>query len=161
MVPGAGASRGASTSVGRLCQLPLNADFFTQLQRIANPKHQKKVVSIVGDMVGLFGPSFSLTMEEYFTQLESMALMARIATSNDRNFTPGEIRQKRDSWLLPQRCSRSRLTCQRRPAQSATTMPASSIGWRLRTRSSASTTIASRSCSPTPRRSQVVRPVCS
>ncbi|MDF1597093.1 MAG: hypothetical protein P1T08_13515 [Acidimicrobiia bacterium] len=95
IVLGAGASRGASTSEGKLCQPPLNADFFTQLQRIATSKHEDKVAAIVKDIVGLFGPNFSLTMEEYFTQLESMALMSRMAASKDRNFSPAEIREKR------------------------------------------------------------------
>lgn len=99
IVLGAGASRGASTSEGKLCQPPLNADFFTQLQRIANPKHEKKVASVVRDIVSLFGPNFSLTMEEYFTQLESMATMSRIAPSKDRTFSPSEIREKRDRLM--------------------------------------------------------------
>lgn len=99
VVLGAGASRGASTSEGKLCQPPLNADFFTQLQRIVNPKHAAKVGSVVGDIVSLFGPNFSLTMEEYFTQLESMATMSRIAPSKDRTFSPKEIRDKRDRLM--------------------------------------------------------------
>jgi hypothetical protein len=49
--------------------------------------------------VGLFGPNFSLTMEEYFTQLESMATMSRIAPSKDRTFSPAEIREKRDRLM--------------------------------------------------------------
>jgi hypothetical protein len=57
------------------------------------------VTGIVEDIVNLFGPNFSLTMEEYFTQLESMALMAKIAASNDRNFSVTEIKQKRDRLM--------------------------------------------------------------
>lgn len=99
VVLGAGASRGASTSSGKLCQPPLNADFFTQLQRIVSPKHLDKVTSVVDDIVKLFGPNFNLTMEEYFTQLESMATMSRIAPTGDRSFSPKEIREKRDRLM--------------------------------------------------------------
>ena len=99
VVLGAGATRGASTSVGKLCLPPLNADFFTQLQRISGPKHQHTVSAVIADVVGLFGPNFDLTMEEYFTQLESMAAMARIAPSRDRAFSPKEIADKRDRLM--------------------------------------------------------------
>lgn len=99
VVLGAGATRGATTSEGKLCQPPLNADFFTQLQRIVSAKHGKKVAAIVTDVVGLFGPNFTLTMEEYFTQLESMALMARMASSKDPNFSAPKIRDKRDRLM--------------------------------------------------------------
>ena len=54
------------------CRPPLNADFFTQLQRITS-KHQKLIRQVMSDVVGLFGSNFSLTLEEYFTQLEFLA----------------------------------------------------------------------------------------
>lgn len=95
VVLGAGATRGASTAEGQVCLPPLNADFFTQLQRITAPKHRGKVKGVISDLVSVFGPDFGLTMEEYFTQLESMATMARLAPAGDRNFSPSEIQKKR------------------------------------------------------------------
>jgi len=99
VVLGAGATRGASTVGDKLCLPPLNADFFTQLQRITSPKHSGKVGKVVSDLVDLFGPNFSLTMEEYFTQLESMATMSRLAPVKGRTFSPSEIREKRDRLM--------------------------------------------------------------
>lgn len=69
VVLGAGASRGANFGFQPLCQPPLNADFFTQLQRIVG-KHGGLVRRVVKDVVSLFDANFHLTLEEYFTQLE-------------------------------------------------------------------------------------------
>ena len=72
VVLGAGASRGASFPIGTSvdCLPPLNADFFTQLQRITSDKHSRIIKRVVQDVVRLFGANFSLTLEDYFTQLE-------------------------------------------------------------------------------------------
>lgn len=99
IVLGAGASRGASTSADRVVEPPLNADFFTQVQRITTPKHLKNVRQVMQDVVELFGPNFSLTMEEYFTQLESFATMSALAPVGDRALSPSEIRAKRDRLM--------------------------------------------------------------
>jgi hypothetical protein len=77
----------------------LNADFFTQVQRITTPKHLKNVRQVMKDVVELFGPNFSLTMEEYFTQLESFATMSALAPAGDRALSPAEIRGKRDRLM--------------------------------------------------------------
>ncbi len=81
---GAGATRGAEfverhreKEAAPGCLPPLNADFFTQLQRVTSTKHAKTVAGIVKDVVKLYGPNFSLTLEEYFTQLEAMHQAAR------------------------------------------------------------------------------------
>lgn len=99
IVIGAGATRGATTSRDRTCLPPLNADFFTQLQRISNPKHQESVTDVIEDVIDLFGPNFKLTMEDYFTQLESIARMTRLAGRTDPAFKPKEVADKRDRLM--------------------------------------------------------------
>lgn len=72
IVLGAGATKAAkweSDDFVPECEPPLNRDFFTQLQRIRS-KHSVLVRKVIGDVVDLFGPNFSLTLEDYFTQLE-------------------------------------------------------------------------------------------
>lgn len=66
---GAGATRGANFGYPQVCQPPLNRDFFTQLQRITE-KDTVLVRQVVADIVELFGSNFTLTLEDYFTQLE-------------------------------------------------------------------------------------------
>jgi len=41
------------------CIPPLDSDFFTQLQRVPDPKHQEHIRQVVGDVVKLFGHNFS------------------------------------------------------------------------------------------------------
>ena len=76
IVLGAGASRAAAAAndMSFPCQPPLNADFFTQLQRIVDPKHKKVIEKCLSDVVEIFGSNFKLTLEDYFTQLEFLAL---------------------------------------------------------------------------------------
>ncbi|NLF40724.1 hypothetical protein GX586_14875, partial [bacterium] len=74
IVLGAGATRGASF-VDKLrdeggCLPPLDTDFFTQLQRIANSKHQVFIDNAIKDAVTLFGPNFHVTLETMFTTVE-------------------------------------------------------------------------------------------
>ena len=77
IVIGAGATRGASfvdeTSGG--CLPPLDADFFTQLQRIATPKHQSTITSVIRAATRLFGLNFRVTLEGMFTVLEHLVKM--------------------------------------------------------------------------------------
>ena len=74
IVLGAGATRGASF-VDALrktggCLPPLDTDFFTQLQRVANVKHQDVVNSTIKDAVALFGNNFDVTLETMFSTIE-------------------------------------------------------------------------------------------
>ena len=64
-VLGAGATRGSSfvDPAKNPCLPPLDLDFYAQLQRIANPKHQKAVREVIQDTVDLFGVNFQVTME--------------------------------------------------------------------------------------------------
>lgn len=96
IVLGAGATRGATTSKHRGVEPPLNADFFTQVQRITSSKHVPTVEQVMRDVVELFGANFSITMEEYFTRLESLATMSSLAPATDRALAPEKIRAKRD-----------------------------------------------------------------
>ncbi len=94
---GAGATRGASfvDPKENPCLPPLNEDFFVQLQRIKNKKHQELIVQVLEDMVELFGPNFKITMENAFTILEHMMRMLE-TTGETRDFKKREIRQQRE-----------------------------------------------------------------
>jgi hypothetical protein len=88
VVLGAGATRGAEwVEPTSACLPPLNADFFTQLQRIQSTKHQGVVSDILRDVVGLYGPNFSLTLEQYFTQLETMVEMSELVDLKAPRYT--------------------------------------------------------------------------
>lgn len=93
---GAGASRGADFGFKPVCDPPLNRDFFTQLQRITG-KHGPLVRLVMEDVVELFGANFSLTLEDYFTQLEFL-----ISTSEGMQATmklATRLRLKRDRLM--------------------------------------------------------------
>ena len=71
IVLGAGATRGASfVDGGSGCLPPLDGDFFTQLQRVSNPKHKGTIDRVLEDVVKLFGHNFSVTLETMFTTIE-------------------------------------------------------------------------------------------
>jgi hypothetical protein len=80
VVLGAGATRGAEFVARHnpICTPPLNADFFTQLQRIQTQKHQSAVDGVLKDVLRIYGPNYQVTLEQYVTQLESMADMLEI-----------------------------------------------------------------------------------
>lgn len=80
------------------CHPPLNADFFTQLQRITS-KHQKLIRGVMADVVGLFGSNFTLTLEEYFTQLEFLAEAVELAPAKGRAFSSADLRSKRERLM--------------------------------------------------------------
>ncbi len=95
-VLGAGATRGASfvDATKDPCLPPLDADFFTQLQRVRNAKHQEFIDQVIKDVVDLFGVNFSLTLETVFTTLEHTLRM--IETSGEtRDFKQEDLREKR------------------------------------------------------------------
>jgi hypothetical protein len=91
-----------------MCLPPLNADFFTQLQRITVDRHQetiqgviRDVVSqgVIRDVVSLYGPHFSLTLEQYFTQLEAMLETAKSAKGLPKEFKPASLTAMRTRLL--------------------------------------------------------------
>ena len=83
-----------------MCDPPLNADFFTQLQRITGPPRRRKLVEqVVKDVVGLFGPNFSLTLEDYFTQLEFLAEAIKLSPTGKGGITASDLRDNRERLL--------------------------------------------------------------
>jgi hypothetical protein len=94
---GAGATRGSSfvEPVTFACLPPLDRDFFTQLQRVANPKHQLLVRDVMQDVVELFGPNFDVTMETVFTTLEHSIRMLK-ATRTRWEFNLEQLKAKSD-----------------------------------------------------------------
>jgi len=94
---GAGATRGCSFVDPRkfACLPPLDRDFFTQLQRISNPKHRDLVRDVMDDVVQLFGYNFDVTMETVFTTLEHSIRMLK-TTGTHWDFSQEELKAKRD-----------------------------------------------------------------
>lgn len=99
-VLGAGATRGCSFVDPKVdaCIPPLDADFFTQLQRVANPKHQDLVSDVMKDVVSLFGHNFSASLETVFATLEHTIRMLK-TTGDTRSFKRSELVGKRDRLL--------------------------------------------------------------
>lgn len=87
-VVGAGSTRGCSfVDVEKNpCLPPLDVDYFSQLQKISNPKHKALVMAVMRDVVKVFGINFSATMETVFTTYEHMIKMVD-ATGKESNFT--------------------------------------------------------------------------
>jgi len=98
IVLGAGATRGCSFVDPRKhsCLPPLDADFFTQLQRIANPKHRDLVSDVTKDVVELFGQNFNAMMEGVFATLEHTIKMLDTTGRGTRAFNSRDLREKRD-----------------------------------------------------------------
>lgn len=80
-VLGAGATRGCSfvNDMKRQghCIPPLDADFFTQLQRVSSRVHSTRVEELIKGLVEWFGPNYSLGMEQVFCHLEHAERMLR------------------------------------------------------------------------------------
>jgi hypothetical protein len=96
---GAGATLGAVfPNFTPECRPPLNADFFTQLQRITT-KHQKLIREVMADIVSLFGSNFTLSLEEYFTQLEFLAEAVKLAPAGGPAFSSADLRVRRERLM--------------------------------------------------------------
>ncbi len=96
-VLGAGATRGCSfvNACENPCLPPLDSDFFTQLQRVKNPKHQKLIKQVVEDVVTLFGTNFSASLETVFATLEHIIRMLS-TTGDTRAFHREDFTNKRN-----------------------------------------------------------------
>ena len=94
---GAGATRGCSfvNPAKDPCLPPLDADFFTQLQRVQNEKHRNLVKQVVKDVVEMFGSNFNVTMETVFTTLEHTVRMLA-TTGENRAFKRKDLSARRD-----------------------------------------------------------------
>lgn len=80
-VLGAGATRGCSfvSEMKRRghCIPPLDADFFTQLQRVSSRVHSERVERLIKGLVEWFGANYSLGMEQVFCHLEHAERMLK------------------------------------------------------------------------------------
>jgi len=99
-VLGAGATRGCSFVNEAVfpCLPPLDTDFFTQLQRVTNDKHQALIKDVMSDVVDLFGTNFRVTMETVFTTLEHTIRMLE-TTGDNRAFKRADLKSKRERLL--------------------------------------------------------------
>jgi len=96
-VLGAGATRGCKfvNPARKACLPPLNSDFYTQLQKVRNPKHKGLIARVMKDVVELFGTNFDVTMEAVFSTLEHTIRMLQ-TTGENRAFKSDTLKQKRD-----------------------------------------------------------------
>lgn len=78
------------------CRPPLNATFFTELQKSTEAKYRTLVGSVVKDAVSLFGSNFQLTLEDYFTQLEFLADAVALSPGGAGAFTAADITGARE-----------------------------------------------------------------
>jgi len=97
---GAGATRACSfvDPQKNPCIPPLDSDFFTQLQRVRNEKHQDLLNKVIRDVVILFGTNFSVTLETVFATLEHTIRMLR-TTGDTRSFKRNDLTGMRDRLL--------------------------------------------------------------
>ena len=97
---GAGATRGASfvDPTKEPCLPPLDADFFTQLQRIRSRKYQTLVRDVLADVTDLFGYNFDVTMEGVFVTVEQTIRMAT-ATHERRDYKVPALKKVRNRLL--------------------------------------------------------------
>ena len=72
VILGAGASRGATCFDGTWAQSPLDADFFDQIDRLKNTTDGRILSDLVAFARTEFGSADRLSMEPFFTQLESL-----------------------------------------------------------------------------------------
>jgi hypothetical protein len=101
VVLGAGATRGAQfVEQQPLCLPPLNADFFTQLQRVQSAKHRGNINSVLRDVQAIYGSNYSITLEQYVTQLESLIQIARLATVKSIAYPEVRLVGMRDRLLV-------------------------------------------------------------
>ena len=100
VVLGAGATRACSfvnPNKGS-CIPPLDADFFTQLQRVSAAKHQPQITAVMRDVVQLFGSNFAVSLETVFATLEHTIRMLR-TTGSERAYKRSDLEAMRDRLL--------------------------------------------------------------
>ncbi len=96
IVLGAGATRGASFVDPKVnpCLPPLDSDFYSQLQRVRDPKHRVTIDQVIEDTVELFGVNFKVTAETMFTTLEHTSRMVE-TTGENRDYRRADLNEKR------------------------------------------------------------------
>src|SRR5579884_1492326 len=98
IVLGAGATFGASFVKNAVCKPPLDSDFFTQLQRVRQSKHQALIDTVLEDAVELFGVNFRATLETTFTTLEHTRHIIT-NTGETKLFKRKQLTEKKDRLL--------------------------------------------------------------
>jgi len=100
LVLGAGATRGCSfvDSNNWPCLPPLDSDFFTQLQRVSDKKHQKDIDAIIKDVINLFGTNFTVTLEDVFSTIEHTIRMLSV-TGSQRAYKKDDLQAMRDRLM--------------------------------------------------------------
>jgi hypothetical protein len=100
VVLGAGATRACSfvKPHERSCIPPLDADFFTQLQRVPAGKHQIQITAVMRDVVQLFGGNFAVSLETVFATLEHTIRMLK-TTGSERAYKRSDLEAMRDRLL--------------------------------------------------------------
>jgi hypothetical protein len=103
VVLGAGATRGAEF-VGRNPRSPalppLNADFFTQLQKVQAKSRQADIDAVLKDVMESFGSNFNLSLEEYFTHIEALRRGGSLfLTRGSKSYSPTRMASKRRNLL--------------------------------------------------------------
>src|SRR5438093_1203864 len=99
LVLGAGASRAAVYGEGSpRVRPPLNADFFTQLQRLTAQKQKPLVRAVIKDVLELHGSNFSVSLEDYFTQLEFLIRLVDV-TATDPGGSRARFSAMRDNLM--------------------------------------------------------------
>jgi hypothetical protein len=100
LVLGAGATRACSFVRPEKwpCLPPLNKDFFTQLQRVPDKKHQNDINAIIKDVIELFGANFAVTLEDVFSTLEHTIRMLSV-TQKQRAYKKSHLQAIRDRLM--------------------------------------------------------------
>jgi len=113
---GAGATRGCSfvNSCEKACIPPLDGDFFTQLQRVENPKHQALIREVLADVVTVFGLNFDTTLEMMFATLEHTIRMLK-TTGDNRDFRRPDLVEMRTRLLQAIAVCLEESLCEQRP----------------------------------------------
>lgn len=96
IVLGAGATRACSfvDPAEWSCLPPLNKDFFTQLQRVPDTKHQGLIKEVLKDVISLFGMNFFVTLEDVFSTLEHTIRMISV-TGRERAYKKNDLMKMR------------------------------------------------------------------
>lgn len=100
VVLGAGATRACSfvNADDWPCLPPLDRDFFTQLQRVPDEKHQKDITAVIKDVTGLFGVNFAVTLEDVFSTVEHTIRMLSV-TRSQRAYKKSDLQEMRDRLM--------------------------------------------------------------
>jgi len=98
VVLGAGATRGEERLGPRICEPPLNHDFFIQLQKCAST-YPELVGKIIKDVIALYGANFDLTLEDLFTQIEFLIRVQHLTKKKSKTFRVENLKAFKNNLL--------------------------------------------------------------